>query len=521
MLPFLLACVKPLSDGVVHSESSGQGVGCSCNTPPAFDALTGFLPGERTGWENAAGGFAVADFDKNGLLDFYLPMKTHDQLYLQREDFQFDEVWDAWSDPTEADDGEAASAIDVDADGDVDLFVGNRDHAYLLRNDGDHFTDAGWLSAEAVHSTGGSWGDVDGDGDLDLALLTHGTRPLEDDHGGYAIGDPNLIFERLEDGSFASHLDALAVADRFGYTFSGGLIDLDDDGVLDLYYVNDFGPQSTPNQFLRGDGTFHFTDAPELGLDVPMYGMGVSVGDLDDDALPDLFVSDWDQMHLYLSGASVRYDAAAARGLGPDLSRDQDASWGSAFADLDNDGDLDIAVALAQVTTPTADLSGIEPMTGLNNPIEQPDALFIQDEEGQFVDAAREWGADLPDANRALLPLDFDSDGVLDLVTRDIYGAVTLLHGGCTGNAWLEVRLSQPGLNPEGIGAVVTVEAGSQRWLRWIRAGESFEVSGPLEAHFGLGNREHVDRVVVRWPDGGTTEVDDVSVRQRIVVERD
>jgi enediyne biosynthesis protein E4 len=141
---------------------------------------------------------------------------------------------------------------------------------------------------------------------------------------------------------------------RLPETMGGGvgLLDFDGDGLLDVYAVQggklpeeSEPPAATQGDRLfrnRGDGTFaDVTTAAGLSAMRGGYGHGVSVGDVDNDGRPDLFVTRWRSYALYRNrGDGTFVDATESWGLGG--GRDWPTS--SAFADLDGDGDLDLYV---------------------------------------------------------------------------------------------------------------------------------------------------------------------------------
>lgn len=505
MLPLVLACAADPAGHVVRAADWS-----SVGTPATgFTVVEAFLPGESTGLTVASAGLAVVDVDGDDRLDIFLPSIHQDQLFLQAEDGSFAEA-DVL--PFDDDPSEAASAADYDNDGDIDLFVAGRGIDHLLRNDGGSFSVALGLEGGASYHTGATWGDVDVDGDLDLAVLTHSWSvmdPLADDPG-----DPKELWEQTDDG-WVDHGGALSGALAGGYAYGGGLIDLDGDGLLDLYYANDFGPQQYPNQLALGDGAFSFAEA-ESQLNLSIYAMGAGVGDLNGDGRPDLLISDWSALHLMLSDGGDWYDGAIARGLYPDSERDQAMAWAGVFADVDNDGDLDAAVAYGHSPSTLIE-DGVSVLTGLPDPDAQPDGLYLQDHDGGFVDMGEAWGAAQTGWSRGTVAVDLNRDGAIDLVKRDINGGTTLLLGRPDHDHWIEVAPRRQGVV---VGAIVDVDAGARHWRRWVLAGQDGAFScGPPEVHVGLGAVDRLDHVRVTWPDGTTTTVEDVDADQRLVVD--
>ena len=214
----------------------------------------------------------------------------------------------------------------------------------------------------------------------------------------------------------------LFIADTMG----GGvaLFDFDDDGWLDIYFVNGcalpFDPQSPPrpNKLYRnrGDGTFE--DVTErAGVGGRGYGMGCAVGDFDNDGHDDLFVTGLNQTVLYRNrGDGTFADVTAQAGVAS-------SRWTTAagFGDLDGDGDLDLVV----VTYVEADPDDILECRDKSGRLihcqperfpAQLDHLFRNNGDGTFSDISREAGIEVPEGRGLGLAIaDLDGDGRLDL----------------------------------------------------------------------------------------------------------
>ena len=156
------------------------------------------------------------------------------------------------------------------------------------------------------------------------------------------------------------------------------------------------------------------------------------------------------------------------------------------------------------------------------NRVHQPNALYVQDEDGQFSDVGPDWGLDHDGISRGLLTVDLNHDGFLDLIERDLWGPTRIHISRCDDSAWIAIKLRQEGLNPYAVGAKVRVVNGETRHTRVIEAGSSsLSSGGPPEVHFGLGAMDTVERIEVQWPDGATSRLDDVATRARMTVTRD
>ncbi len=472
-------------------------------------------------------GVVSGDFDGDGLLDLFVPNVGMDELFLN----QGDETWalapDGWL-PANTDLTEAASAVDVDDDGDLDLLAVNRGNPNALwLNDGTgRFTvsDAGFQQ-ETFGSIGSTWGDVNGDGVLDLFVGAHfnragqeGRKPPPADAQSFGAGDPNEFYLGNGDGTFTNRGDAMLPDTMRCYTFSPGLHDLDLDGDLDLYLVNDFGTLSIPNKLLRNDSFDQepvWTDiSEESGTGQPLQGMGLGVGDVGDDGYPDLLVSSWSELALFESSPDgVYFDSAAARGLTLG-ENSRHVAWGVELVDVDNDGDLDAPVSFGQAP-------GLGENPPETNPPEQPDGLWLQEADGQFVQVADDWGVADPEIAMGFTANDLDGDGFVDLVKRFVNAPARIYLSRCDDSAWLRVRLHQSAPNVDAIGARLVLTAGDDVQVRTIQVGgTNLSSSMPPEAHFGLGEHDTVDRLEIWWPDGERSVVRNLESRQIVDLRR-
>ncbi len=466
-------------------------------------------------------GLTVVDFDQDGQYDIFLPNLGPDQLFMG----EGDGIW-----RNETDDlfglrfhrTTGSVAADVDGDGTPDLVTINRGNPNrLYRNNGSgrfDVVDGAGFQDLGLGSIGGSFGDLDLDGDLDLFICAHFNGPTEGwDQENPWPADASELYENLGDGTFLSRSDALPQAAHDGYSYACGLHDLDADGRLDLYFVNDFGSRVVPNRAYRNTtkgSTWNFEDvSEETGLGVEVFGMGLGVGDLNGDTLPDLLITSWDDLALLESAADgTWYESSASRGLSVDVGV-SDVGWGAELEDLDNDGDLDALIAYGY-------LEGDDEV-GLLNPVSQKNALFVQGENGLFQEDAAAWGLDDGGVNRGFVLVDLDRNGFLDLVSRDLLGPAKIRMARCNASNWLAVRLDQGGWNGAAIGARIELTTAMGTQVRWIRAGgTNLSSSGPPVVHFGLGEQEQVDKLRIVWPDGAETGILQVGTRQVLRVHR-
>jgi hypothetical protein len=235
--------------------------------------------------------------------------------------------------------------------------------------------------------------------------------------------------------------------------------------------------------------------------------MGLGIGDLNGDAVPDFAQSSWREASVLSSAAGAWWEQAPAWGVIPDIEqpRNQIFGWGTALVDVDNDADLDLPMVFGHWDEYRGDLS-------------QRDALWIWDGV-RFTDEARKFGVDDDGAGRALSVADVNADGWPDLIKRQISDTTPMHLSVCGTNEWLHVRLRASAPNIHAIGARISVTAGGREHLRWIQAGGQSMMTGePPEALFGLGDASTIDAVRVTWPDGRTSVHTDVRPSERIVL---
>jgi hypothetical protein len=461
-------------------------------------------------------GAAVADVNLDGWLDIYLPRggpsDAYDRLIFGGSDGPVSSTSIITSGAT----GISASFADYDADGDPDLFIGNRGVSELRVNDGTGvFTPGPELGLEETETVGSAWGDIDGDQDLDLLVCNRSIVDLlpEDLAAGQLPGGDGSRLFLQENGDFIDVSERLdSVADLYPYVCS--LIDLDGDADLDLYMVNDFGPWSSPNRALWNDGKGFFKEEADPGLEWVTMGMGLGVGSFKGNSTPDLLVSSWGEMLMLESMDGQWIDTSLNRGI---FLPDNQLAWGVELADLDNDADLDAVIAMGTLGIPD-----VEDL-GLSDTPSQPDILMIQDENGQFTNKADEYHFNDSHSGRGVLTVDMNQDGFLDILLINDREDLHWYQASCSTGGWLKVALEQTSQNHTAIGARVEVELeDGTKMVRWVMAGgTSLGSSVPPVAHFGLGEAKKASVVRVIWPDGTFSEANDVPATHTIKLTRE
>ena len=481
--------------------------------------------------ETMGAGVGATDSDGDGRLDLYFVNSAGPAaLYRGAPGWRYDEVAAA-AGVADAGYGLGCAPADYDNDGDTDLFVASFGPNRLFRNDGTgrHEDVAAHLGLDhPAMATGAAWGDVDGDGDLDLFVANYCAFTVETNkicrRDGFPVycgpdaypAEPDLFYRNDGEGGFeevGSQIGLLPGAAReIGAVFT----DLDDDGDVDLYvagdrtanllYVNDGGRFEETGLLL---GTAFSSDGK------PEAGMGIAVGDYDNDERLDLFVTNflWESNTLYRNeGLGFFTDATAAAGLA--MSSRPQMGWGTAFFDYDHDGDEDLFVANSHLDDNVA-------LFDRSSTYAMANQLF-RNEAGTFADVSAMAGPGLAlvQVSRGLAVGDYDEDGDLDLAINNSGQAAALLRndGGVEGGHWLAVRVVGTVGNRDGLGARVAVRAGGNWQVREIRSGGSYLSQHDLRAHFGLGAASVADEVEVRWPGGLVQRLESVAADRVLTV---
>jgi tetratricopeptide (TPR) repeat protein len=440
------------------------------------------------------GGAVLFDYDGDGDLDLFTAGSEGQKLY-RNDGGKFVDVT-AQSGALSSGSGVVTAVVagDYDNDEKADLFVVRYGGSSLYHNDGggkfSDVTAASEIPAYPYLSISIAFVDVDHDGDLDIFIA--GFADLSKLPGGDAskalsfptdfAGAPNRLLRNNGNGKFTDITSDAKVGGALGHAVAVVPTDFDNRRDIDLLVANF---DSAPNLFrnLR-DGTF-VDVAAESGLSVKGQTTCATAVDLNKDGYTDFYFGVvGGPGTLALSDGKGRFSIQPAPAVGVDAALQEGTAQ---FIDYDNDGLLDLVRITAG--SPSA---GLTVSRNIGNKWDDVTAKAAQ-RSGSGPSAQF-----LP---RTLASGDIDGDGDIDIVARDATGNLRILRNeGGSKNRSLRVRLAGKASNRSGVGSKVEVRAGSLR--QKLETYSASPAPGPADIVFGIGKREGVDAVRVLWPSG-------------------
>lgn len=503
LFPVLLGLALIFQQGYFVSASTAT------VTPPLFADVSraaGVVNNRVVSLELAIGQ-AWGDYDNDGWVDLYVTDPAGpNTLYRNNGNGVF--TVSSFKDQVALKSAYSNGAIfaDYDNDGWKDLYVANWGTDNLFHNEGGQgFVDvtqrAGLIDDR--NSKTASWGDFDNDGFLDLYVANWSCypkcgRPME--------GDADRLYHNNGDGTFRDVSDYLG-GSLNGAGFVASFNDYDNDGDPDIYLVNDEFVNGIGNKLWRNDGPgcrgWCFTQvAKEAGADSRLFGMGLAVGDYDNDGNLDYYYSNVGPMELLRNNGDGTFaDVAEAAGV----QAANGIGWGAVFLDYDNDGWRDLYLTMADTT---------------NHEDVAANKLFHNNADGTFTSVAcNDESTDIR-MSAGVAYADYDRDGWVDLVVGNMDEGYRLYRNQTsqtTANRWLSLELIGGGpVNRDAVGAraYLTTPNGVTQ-MQDIIAGSSLGAGNELALYFGLGQSPTAD-LTIRWPDGTQQTFAGVTANQRL-----
>lgn len=509
---------------------------------------------------SSSGGVAIFDFDNDGHQDVYAvqsgtfppdPAKPNDgdRLFRNRGDGKFEDVTaKAGIDRFPRGFGHGVTIGDVDNDGHSDIFVTRWRSYALYRNRGDgtfeDVTAKFGLGGDQDWPTSAAFADLDNDGDLDLYVCHYFEWIDGKDYPCIDPSKPNtydcrpLDFPAMQDriyrndgGRFedVSTESGIAAIDRDGRGFGVVAVDVNEDGLVDLFVAND----TSPNFLLINKGGLKFEDeALVSGVAANAQGgfqagMGVAAADVTGDGQVDLAVTNYfnESTTIFVNlGNGLFADRSAV--LGVAAPSRYLLGFGILLTDFDNDGIMDYMTANGHVTDGRPAIPWRMPLqvfhgaaaekkkrgAGERNPA--PEIRFADDSSHAGELFSRQLMA------RGLASGDLDGDGLTDVVAQSQNDA--LIHAKNDSLAdvpqdrqphWIGLDLRGTNSNRDAVGAVITAKIRSRTGETierkfWRTGGGSFQSASSGRLHIGLGYspdgapNESIESIRIRWPSG-------------------
>lgn len=542
------------------SVSSGNASGIAIGEPGpfAFRELDGTRSGFQWTYRNAAeanqsaileslgGGVGLIDYDGDQRLDLCVPgggtldgnVQPHPLptgLFRNLDGARFEPVAALAGLAKATHYTHGIAAADYDHDGWIDVLLTGFGGVQLWRNLGDGtFADAtvaSGLNADSLWSSSAAWGDFDGDGTLDLYIAHYtdwspanhpfctgpqaGVREICGPREFHPL--PDAVFFGNGDGTFR---DASRVAglrpDGKGLGVVAGDVDADSD--LDVYVGND----TTENFLYVNDGQGKFK---EVGLiagvatddrGVPDGSMGVDMMDFNNDGRVDIWAANYEReaFALYRNEDHGQF-LHVSQSTGITALGGLFVGFGTAFLDVDLDGDEDVLVANGHVIKFPRAAARRQP------------PLLMENRQGRFTRVLFPSGHYFSSAweSRGLATGDLDGDGRPDVAIAHVNEPSRILLNRTGAPAqdprWLAARLIGTRSNRQGIGARLVLHTTAGPRLRLVKGGGSYLSQSDYRVIWGLPADATVERLEIHWPSGLRQTVAPKFQETLLVVEPD
>lgn len=430
-------------------------------------------------------GVACGDYNNDGFVDVYLCAYGQNHFWENNGDGTFSEITTATSTGDDQRWGASAAFGDLDGDGDLDLYVTN--YVEYSKNDPPCYT---IVEGERIKISCGPIG---------------------------RVAQEDLLFENLGNGSFVDRSAAAGIHQPpAGKGLAVQIVDLNGDGLLDIYVAND----TTDNFLFFNQGNLKFEEQALIsGVAVsdrgkPESSMGIACADFNRNGLLDLFVTNFENavndFYQQLPGGGF---LAINSQLGLDTTSRPMLAFGTIFADFDLDQWPDLFVANGHIW----DLSSL----GTEHEYEMTQQLFHNQQGKRFLDVSRQSGSYFESKflGRATAVGDLDNDGDADLLaTHEIKPAAVLVNQSPRQGKSVRLRVIGTSGAREPLGCSVKIVTGEIEQLLIIPAGGSYQASSDPRVLLPVGSATSIDSLELNWPDGSRERWTSVPVQDELTL---
>jgi len=394
---------------------------------------------------------------------------------------------------------DGATFADYNNDGYIDAAVsswyGEKDMIYLNDQNGQFIKQDDIGIAPGSFSETAAFGDYDGDGLVDLYITNS------------AGNNRNYLYKNLGNGKFSWQKDHILAIERKP---SRGAIwtDMNNDGHLDLFVANE-GEHANDIYYGTGNGEFEALNRGSIvvGGKGSMTG---SWGDIDNDGDFDVFIGNSGFFSGQKNQLYKNFGDSFGVVIEDPVNDPTDCTFGSAFGDYDNDGDLDLAISNGFCNTFMAN------------------RLYENQGDGSFVDVSNLLVGNTNTCSFGIAWGDVDNNGFLDLMVANCKNKADdsekfnrMLMNLGNENNWMAFSLTGTLSNTSAIGAKVRLKAtikGEPTWqIREVRAQSGYAGQNSPVLHFGLEQATQADSIVIIWPSGLVETLVDIPANQKIL----
>ncbi|MGI4728336.1 MAG: VCBS repeat-containing protein [Janthinobacterium lividum] len=530
------------------------------------------------------GGIAVGDINNDGLEDlFFTANMKPNKLYLNQGNLKFKDITaqanpelggrtNGWK--------TGVTMADVNGDGLLDIYIcysgkadadTRRNQLFINLGNGKFAEKAAAYGLDDPgYSTQAVFFDFDNDGDLDMFLLNHNVKKIDNmEFANVRNQTDELASNKLfiNNGNHFTDVSKKAGIIQNPLTFGLGVAvaDINKDGWPDIYVTNDY---NEPDYLYINNHDGTFSEQSKLLLrHLSHFSMGVDIADFNNDGNPDILTLDMlpqdnhRQKSLQMEENYESFELMQRQDLYKQYMRNMlqlnngngtfseigqlagisatDWSWCPLIADFDNDGYKDIFIsngylrdytnkdflrywgdykikkAMAREPFLLMDLVTAMPSTKL------PNYIFRNNHDLTFSNKQQDWGITNATISNGAVYADLDNDGDLDLVVNNINDEASIYQNTSRENShtsFIGIKLKGKGANTNALGAKVFVYVKTALQYQEVNPGRGYLSSVSTVLNFGLGEAKMVDSIRIIWPDQNQQILKNVAANQRLTI---